>query len=479
MTAGSIFRALAGRRSDWVTKPVVDLSPRGILGPLLIAATVAVSWIPFAGMPVDSRSDPLGLYLGMVSLLLMAWSFVLALRLGYVESLFGGLDRGYAWHRWIGVIAIVLMWLHIQQPNNLQGIFGASEVIAELGTNFGGFAESVFYILIALSILRWMPYRWWRLTHKLLGIPYLFAAFHVFTAEKPFANLSPWGVWFTAIMILGAIAWIARVVVRDVLRPGIPYTVSEVGRFPTVTEVTLRPASGKKLQRRLGQFAFVKVQVPGLAEPHAFSIASAPGEDHLRFLIRVRGDWTEEASSAISPGQLVIVEGPYGRLRLFPRTKRTTVWFAGGLGITPFLSAIAERRDSGNPAPKLFYSVSNTESAMALSELRSAHDLGLIELHVHVSADGNRLTREKLEAVFGPGGLAGAHIVLCGPGEYAADVKKWTSRLGARHIEHESFDIRSGIGPDMSTTRLTDTPTMRWADRLRHSSLWLTTTREK
>lgn len=474
-------RPMLGRRTDWIRKPSFHPSLRGLPGPLVVAATVAISWLPFTRVPTDAGSDPLGLYLGTVAILLMAWSFVLALRLRPVESLFGGLDRGYAWHRWLGVLSLLTMWLHIQQPNLVRAIPGASPSLAEVGTSLAGLAEIVFYVLIALSVIRLFPYRWWRLTHKLLGIPYLISCFHFITAEKPWANFSPWGAWFGVIMAAGALAWVGRVIVRDVVRPGIPYLVSAVRQSPAVTEVILRPAGGRRMTRRLGQFAFVKVQAAGLTEPHPFSIASAPDAEHLRFLMRVRGDWTDEANSAIEVGQTVLVEGPYGRLRLFPPSLsgRATVWFAGGLGITAFLSAIAAPRDPSLPPPDLFYSVSTREAAMGLADLTAAADKGRIELHLHVSDEHGRLTREDIETVVGPAGLVGAHVVICGPDGYAVATQKWASALGARRIERESFDLRSGIGPDPSTTRLTAHPWLGWLRPRQRSTTWFSPTNRR
>ena len=78
----------------------------------------------------------------------------------------------------------------------------------------------MLYILVGISLIRWFPYRIWRLTHKLPGIPFAFASLHFFTAEKPYANGSAWGWWFGAFMVAGLAAYVARVLIRDVAVPG-------------------------------------------------------------------------------------------------------------------------------------------------------------------------------------------------------------------------------------------------------------------
>jgi predicted ferric reductase len=475
-TGTMTVKSALGRRRDWIRRPILRLTPHGLAGPAIVIASVAVSWIPFAGMPVSSQSDPLGLYVGAASIVLMAWSFVLSVRLGFIESLFGGLDRAYTWHRWIGIVSIAAMWFHIQQKNEVLGIPGASAALAEVGTSFAGFAEIVFYVLIAMSILRWVPYRWWRLSHKLLGIPFLFACFHFITAEKPYGNISPWGAWFAVIMSAGAVAWVARVLIRDAVRRGIPHTITSIDVTDNVTDVTLRPVGPRRLRRRVGQFAFLKVQQPGLSEPHPFSIASPPSADILRFVMKSRGDWTTDVRTNLTVGATVFVEGPYGRLKLFPRGDRPVVWLAGGLGITPFLSALTEQPHGHTQVPHLFYSVSTMADAMAVDDLRAASEAGQVVLHLHESAEGNRLSAERLEAVFGADGLRQAHVVVCGPDEYAVAAQSWVSALGGGTAERESFDIRSGLGPDLSAPLQAFVGKFAGVRRLQNSGNWLSRT---
>ena len=67
------------------------------VGPLLVLASAVVWWVPYTA---TDRTVALGLFTGSVAVVLMAWSFVLAIRLRWLEPLFGGLDRMYAVHRW-------------------------------------------------------------------------------------------------------------------------------------------------------------------------------------------------------------------------------------------------------------------------------------------------------------------------------------------------------------------------------------------
>ena len=84
-----------GRRSDWhLVRPTIRPVRPGLrwLGPLAIVASCAFSWSAFTGAQGDDGGVALGLYVGALAILLMAWSFVLALRLRLLERFFGGLD---------------------------------------------------------------------------------------------------------------------------------------------------------------------------------------------------------------------------------------------------------------------------------------------------------------------------------------------------------------------------------------------------
>ncbi len=457
-SAPVLFRRLAGRRSDWHLRwPDLHL-PRphlGWLGPLAVLASVLVSWPAFAGAVGEGQSVSLGLYVGAVSILLMAWSFVLAVRIRFLERFFGGLDTMYRVHRWAGSLAVVFMFWHVRvEPEIDNGIRGASESIAEAAEGLAGIGEYLLYALVALSLVRWFPYRFWRWTHKMLGVPFAFASWHFFTAEKPYANGSGWGLWFGGFMLAGLAAWIARVVVRDAVTTGRRYRVAEAVVEGSAVTIELEPL-GERLEHHAGQFAFIKIQAPGLREPHAFTIASSPESQRLRFVVRELGDWTRALLQTDLVGTDVVVEGPYGTFEPVGRRDQHVVWVAGGVGITPFLSAIDTpglTDGSGEHAvtPDLFYAVRDAGENGIVESLRAAEAQGRIRLHLFESSAGNRLSGDDLVARVGLDRLAGAHVALCGPAGLVSSMAAVAREHGAARIEREDFDIRQGFGPDLS-----------------------------
>lgn len=447
-------RALLGTREDWrLYRPVTPrfrIRPSWI-GPLVVVGSVLVGWFAFTGAVGEDGDPTVGLFVGAASIQLMAWSFVLAIRLRWLEPFFGGLDSMYRVHRWCGAAAVVAMFLHTQfEPEVDNGIRGASRDLKNLAEELAGIAEIVLYVLVGISLVRLIPYRYWRLTHKLLGIPFVFASAHFFTATKPYANGSPWGIWFGGFMIVGIGAYLWRVVVNDMLRRGAKYTVMSTRRLANNTELRLAPATKRRIQHRPGQFAILRLHHRGLSEPHPFTIASHPEEDQLRFIIRDLGDWTDKVGKTDLSGATVEIEGPFGQFAPFGDSSQTHIWIAGGVGITPFLSALPPGPRRGSVVPQVFFAVKSADDAPGLDLLRAAEDLGHITLHLYDSSQGRRLTIDAINQALPPGGVTGAHVALCGPAGLVRELRREVNGFGARSIEIEDFDFRQGVGPDLS-----------------------------
>jgi len=446
------LKSFLGRPSDWNPGKPEPRLPRphlGWIGPILIVVSLMVSWPAFVGAEGEDGNVSLGLYVGAVSILLMAWSFVLAVRIRVLEPMFGGLDAMYRVHRWVGSLSVIFMFWHVRvEPEIDNGIRGATESIADQAQDLAGFGEQMLYVLVALSLVRLVPYRYWRWTHKLLGIPFVFASYHFYTSEKPYANGSGWGWWFGVFMISGIVAYLYRVVGKDMAAPGHGYRVASMSQVGTVITLELEPV-GKKMKYQPGQFAFVKIDHPGLREPHAFTFASSPRSRNLRFVIRELGDWTRAIGKQDLTGAGVAVEGPYSLFMPNGRADQPVVWIAGGVGITPFLSAIEHNAPSSEP-PLVFYAVRSTVDNPMLDELHRAEAAGKVRLRTFSSADGLRLTPSELEQAVGPDGLTGVHVAICGPTGLVRDMAVAAAQLGATNIERADFDLRGGVGPERS-----------------------------
>lgn len=447
-----VISVLLGRRKDWklhrprqMNRPHIGMSS---VGPVAMIVATAVGWFAFKDAVGEEDPVAFALFIGSVSIVLMAWSNLLSTRLHFLEPLFGGLDRMYAWHRWFGSLSVAAMWYHIQTIDDVEGIRGASENVADAAEELAGLGETLLYILVLVSVIRWVPYRWWKISHKLMIVPFVFSSWHFHTSTKPYANDDLWGRWFQALMVMGIAAWCYRVLWCDVFRQGRHYTVSRIEYLHGTTTLELMPMK-KQLNYRLGQFAFFRLVDSGSREAHPFTIASHPSESCLRIHVKGLGDWSCDIATESTVGDVVRVEGPYGGLKLFPsRPDRKVVWVAGGVGITPFLGAL--RQSSSGVVPHLFYAVRSREEAPELHELEAAHREGRIVLHLYVSGEGQRLTSHDIVTCFGNDGLRQAHVVMCGPSSLVRQMTTVVRSLGAHRVHVEEFDMRSGVGPDVS-----------------------------
>src|SRR5450631_2984472 len=104
----------------------------------------------------------------------------------------------------------------------------------------------------------------------------------------------------------------------------------------------------------------------------SLSIASAPHEETLMVATRVRDTAFKRVLKTMPLGTAVKIEGPSGDLILQNDSKRTAVFLAGGIGITPFRSIVHWAAKEKSPHRIVFfYSNRRPEDAPFLAELQS------------------------------------------------------------------------------------------------------------
>jgi len=104
----------------------------------------------------------------------------------------------------------------------------------------------------------------------------------------------------------------------------------------------------------------------------AFSVSSAPYEDTITVTTRLRDTAFKRVLETIPLETEVKIEGPFGDLRLHNDARRTAVFLAGGIGITPFHSILLDAADRMLPHHIfLFFSNHRPEDAPFLDELQA------------------------------------------------------------------------------------------------------------
>lgn len=123
-----------------------------------------------------------------------------------------------------------------------------------------------------------------------------------------------------------------------------------------------------------GQYVDVSLVDPPFTDAQgsmrSLSIASAPHEEALLFVVRLRDTAFKRSLASIRLGEPVRFDGPVDDIVLPTTGDRPLALIAGGVGIASFLSPLREAARAGTPLPAtLFYSNRRPEDAAFLGEL--------------------------------------------------------------------------------------------------------------
>lgn len=89
------------------------ITPPSLIGPLLVALPCMLAGLlGFTIYEPYGTDEAIGIAVGAAAIVAMSQSLILAARPRLLEPVFGGLDRMYQVHKWLGIAALVLMILH-------------------------------------------------------------------------------------------------------------------------------------------------------------------------------------------------------------------------------------------------------------------------------------------------------------------------------------------------------------------------------
>jgi 3-phenylpropionate/trans-cinnamate dioxygenase ferredoxin reductase subunit len=152
----------------------------------------------------------------------------------------------------------------------------------------------------------------------------------------------------------------------------------------------LVPQNGDVFDYKPGQFSMIHLfGDDGVTtwQKKAYSMASDPSNrEYLEFGIKIHGDFTRKLAT-LKEKDVVGIEGPYGIFTYSAQTHTDVVMFAGGIGITPFISMIrcAIEQKLGN---KIFlYYFNQTENDISFKEILDDEALKNANLTVVYSVD--------------------------------------------------------------------------------------------
>ena len=367
---------------------------RTIVGAFWLVVYLIVILSPLAIMmirptpPARSFLVEFSLGLGFVGLVQIAVQFVLIARYESVTAPYG-IDLILKYHRQVATIAIVLLIAHpillvIDNPalaDLLNPIRGTA------ASRVGNWSLYLLILLALLSIFRKrikLDYELWRVSHAVLGIAALVLA-HVHIRLAAYYTETPWK---ENVLIGISVVAVAFFVYLRFIKPAVmsrrPYKVAEITPERGQTwSFTLTPDGHDGLRFRPGQFAWLKVgESPWTIEEHPFSFSSSANDpNRIEFGIKELGDFTNTIGS-IPIGTTAYVDGPHGAFSPDRESAAAYVFFAGGVGIAPFMSMLRTMADRGDKRPiTLFYGAANWDDTAyreAIEALKARLDLQVV-----------------------------------------------------------------------------------------------------
>ena len=380
-------------------------------------------------------------YSGIIAMACMSIAMGLALRPRWPERWFGGLDKMYRLHKWLGITALVVSVVHwlwgqgvkwavgfglLERPargkrppieNPVEAFFSTQRSLAE---NLGEWAFYAAVILIALALIKYFPYKYFYKTHRLLAVVYLVLVFHTIVLTTFDYWTSPIGIAMATLLAVGTWAAVIVLLRRVGVTRQVRGVITQTHYYPGVrtleTEIEVpRGWPGHKP----GQFAFATSDDSEGAHP--YTIASGWDENlpRISFITKELGDHTNRLRERLHVGQDIKIEGPYGCFTFDDDCPRQ-IWVGGGIGITPFIARMkhmALQRSDGHLPPRdqsidLFHSTTDYDEN-AIQKLTADAEAANVNLHLLVNARDGYLTGARIRAEVPD--WREASIWFCGP----------------------------------------------------------------
>ncbi len=393
----------------------------------------------------DNPLFSLGQATALLGATLLSLNYILAARLRFLESYFGGLDKMYRIHRLIGSLGFVTICFHpiflamnsFSATNAIRYFVPSSNIPYALGL----FSFYAYALLIVATTHLKLPYHIWKITHKFMGVPFVLFALHMIFIPTNLHNYLPLQIVLSLVTGTGLAAYIYKLFFYNRYGPKFNYQIKKASRLEKITELILKPV-GKNLPFVPGQFVFVKFENRAIGkESHPFSISSGKEEPYLRLSIKSLGDYTDRVQ-LLKPGETVQVYGPYGTFHYDNNEESDQIWIGGGIGITPFLSMLRAIPKKTASQIWLFYCTRNKSDAPYLPEINGEKEkLNSLYFTHHASEDQGRITYAHIKEQAAT--LKDKKIFLCGPRGMMENLANefMTNGVRARNIQYEDFSF--------------------------------------
>lgn len=435
---------------------------------LLLPIATSVLAARAAGLEPRHWLDDWAAGLGMIGFSIVLISFFL---LGRFKPLSGWLGSDWLMqaHQLFARTAVVLLVLHPffytlwRTPMGLPDAWGAQALrigAGSWGLFTGLVALGCLLALVFVALYRHrsgIPYERWRLMHSALALAVLGFGLHHTLVSGQYAQLQPVAALWWSLAALALASWLWVYLVRPLWQGVRPYRVHKLERCAErIWLLEIAPQNPHPAAFRAGQFAWLKLRQRWPHRDNPFSMSNGPNpQGVMQFLIKEAGDMTRGLSHC-TKGDLAYVDGPHGRFEI-PAQASAVVMHAGGIGVAPFVSLLADcvARKEARPI-RLIYADKRKEQmvdVLALSGASALPDFHLLAMVEEAGAGWDGLTG-RLDAAglklalehpaLAPMAETACHLV-CGPEPMmdAVETALVARGVAAEHVlsEHFKYDF--------------------------------------
>ena len=404
---------------------------------------------------------------GVLAIGAMSVAMFLSIRPRWLEVRLGGLDKMYRLHKWagIGVLGLsIFHWLWSEGPKWAVGLgliqrptrgprAEITDPVRQFLGSFRGQAEEVgqwaFYalaVLLLIALIKLIPYRWFRYSHRLTPIVYLVLVFHTVVLLDYGMWTTPLGAIMAFLLLAGSYAALVSLFWRIGAGRRVVGEIAEMRHYPGVhsLETVIKLGPGWR-GHEAGQFAFATSNVIEGAHPYTIASAWDPSAPMVTFISKELGDHTTGLVDRLKVGQKVTVEGPYGCF-IFDDEQPRQIWVGAGIGITPFIARLkemaAQQSNKVHPEIDLFHTTREVDE-MALQRLAQDARAANVRLHTLIDARDGRLSGARIREMVP--NWREASLWFCGPVKFGAALRADFARQGMsvdERFHQELFELR-------------------------------------
>ncbi len=403
----------------------------------------------------------LGKFFGILSFAYFAGTLVLAARIRLFDRLYGH-DRVMVFHRLMALAAICCAAAHGILKSMSYGVGGLLSVQAFLGIAASSLFDTIAVVTVvfmtgdllghagAFARLRTVAAKAWgfdysrlKLFHNLTALAMALVTTHILMASSTAGDAAR-TVTVGVVGGLGLIAYVCHKLLRFLVRRHGALEITSVRALgPRITELRAALPRGRIACHRPGQFGYFRVLSDACGiEEHPFTISSPPGTASLSLTAKALGNYTT-ALQSVRPGDRLVFDGPYGRFTPDGHAARY-LFVAGGIGITPFLSIVAEWDSRGFACPvSLVWSVRTRAELVdggLFGRAATQHEAFTYVPVVTDESGGRRIDEQLLREHLGPS-PGQTDTFVCGPESLRRAVVEALRGLGVprRSIHFEAF----------------------------------------